>query len=113
MPPDDPATGQRLAIAGLDEADLTGRNGAGFSQLDREQQRVDAERTGRNDRHLRAALATFGNERAGVLKEVARYRLGDDSAPGQGLSIASLDGTDELSPPPGIDISQALDIAHH
>jgi hypothetical protein len=85
---------QGLAVARFDDCDLARRNHDRIVQSDVEEQCVDAVSAGRNDTHLRPALALVLQKRTRILERIARHQLCDDAAARQRFAVARLDAAD-------------------
>ena len=91
MPRDDASGGQGLAVASLHDTDFPRRNDHGLRDRHGEQQRIDPVSAGRNELHLRPALAVVLEEGARVLEGVAIHLARDDAPARQRLAVAGLD----------------------
>jgi hypothetical protein len=90
----DLAIGQRIALAGHDDADLVVGHVDRIGQRHGEEERVDAIDARRYHRHLRTSLAAICKERACVLEGVAIDMSCDDTAARERLAVAGLDAAD-------------------
>src|SRR5271167_3584710 len=84
---DDPPTAERLAVARLDDANLSWRHDNRVIQRNGEQQCVDAVGAGWNYSHLRAALTLILQECPCILEGIARHDLCNDAPARQWFAV--------------------------